>query len=221
MAKLHEAFAVRHRPVRLSGAISGRCSPSSVTNNAMCWSMWCGWGGAGTLVWRRAAKRNSSLALALLGDPDALLICNGYKDTRYLETAILARRLGRRPLVVIEQPNEVDGLMACSRQLGMAPLMGVRAKLSAQGTGRWGSSSGDGRQVRALCSGFTGYCQRPAGRGTAGGVAASPCAYRQPDQRYCGAQRGSPGDGAALCAVGGPGGAHGLSGRGGRIGGGL
>ena len=90
------------------------------------------------------SKAELLVALALLGDPDALLICNGYKDTRYLETAILARRLGRRPLVVIEQLNEVDGLMACSRHLGMAPLMGVRAKLSAQGTGRWGSSSGDG-----------------------------------------------------------------------------
>ena len=90
------------------------------------------------------SKAELLIALALLDDPDALLICNGYKDTRYLETAILARRLGRRPLVVIEQPNEVPCLMACSRQLGMAPLMGVRAKLSVQGIGRWGASSGDG-----------------------------------------------------------------------------
>ncbi len=90
------------------------------------------------------SKAELLIALALLDDPDALLICNGYKDTRYLETAILARRLGRRPLVVIEQPNEAHGLVACSRRLGMAPLMGVRAKLSAQGSGRWGSSSGDG-----------------------------------------------------------------------------
>ena len=90
------------------------------------------------------SKAELLIALALLDDPDALLICNGYKDTRYLETAILARRLGRRSLVVIEQANEVDGLMACSRRLGMAPLMGVRAKLSVQGIGRWGSSSGDG-----------------------------------------------------------------------------
>ncbi|KKZ13187.1 MAG: arginine decarboxylase [Candidatus Synechococcus spongiarum SP3] len=90
------------------------------------------------------SKAELLIALALLDDPDALLVCNGYKDTRYLETAILARRLGRCPLVVIEQANEVDGLVACSRQLGMAPLMGVRAKLSVQGIGRWGSSSGDG-----------------------------------------------------------------------------
>ncbi|MDE0647364.1 MAG: biosynthetic arginine decarboxylase [Synechococcus sp. SB0668_bin_13] len=90
------------------------------------------------------SKAELLIALALLDNPDALLICNGYKDTRYLETAILARRLGRRPLVVIEQASEVDDLTACSRQLGMAPLMGVRAKLSVQGIGRWGSSSGDG-----------------------------------------------------------------------------
>lgn len=90
------------------------------------------------------SKAELLVALGLLDDPDALLVCNGYKDTRYLETAILARRLRRRPLVVIEQPDEVDGLLACSRRLGMTPLMGVRAKLSVQGSGRWGGSSGDG-----------------------------------------------------------------------------
>ena len=100
--------------------------------------MWCGWGRRWNFGLEAGSKAELLIALALLDDPDALLICNGYKDTRYLETAILARRLGRRPLVVIEQPNEAHGLVACSRRLGMAPLMGVRAKLSAQGSGRWG-----------------------------------------------------------------------------------
>ncbi len=90
------------------------------------------------------SKAELLVALALLDDPDALLICNGYKDNRYLETAILARRLGRRPLAVIEQPHEVHDLIACSQRLGMTPLMGVRAKLSVPSMGRWGTSSGDG-----------------------------------------------------------------------------
>ena len=89
------------------------------------------------------SKAELLIALSLLDDPEALLICNGYKDQRYIETAILARRLGRQPVVVIEQPDEVDRIITASHDLGAAPLIGIRAKLSARSTGRWGSSVGD------------------------------------------------------------------------------
>ena len=90
------------------------------------------------------SKAELLIALALLDDPEALLICNGYKDRRYIETAILARRLGRQPVVVIEQADEVERIISASRELGAAPLIGVRAKLGARSTGRWGSSVGEG-----------------------------------------------------------------------------
>jgi arginine decarboxylase len=89
------------------------------------------------------SKAELLIALSMLDDPDALLICNGYKDHRYIETAILARRLGRKPVVVIEQADEVERIIAASRELGAAPLIGIRAKLSTRSTGRWGSSVGD------------------------------------------------------------------------------
>ena len=89
------------------------------------------------------SKAELLIALSLLDDPDALLICNGYKDRLYIETAILARRLGRQPVVVIEQPDEVDRIIEASGSLGAAPYIGVRAKLSSRSTGRWGSSVGD------------------------------------------------------------------------------
>ncbi len=89
------------------------------------------------------SKAELLIALSLLDDPEALLICNGYKDHRYIETAILARRLGRRPVVVIEQADEVGRIIAASRELGAAPLIGIRAKLSARSAGRWGSSVGE------------------------------------------------------------------------------
>ena len=89
------------------------------------------------------SKAELLIALSLLDDLDALLICNGYKDRLYIETAILARRLGRQPVVVIEQPDEVDRIIEASGNLGAAPFIGVRAKLSSRSTGRWGSSVGD------------------------------------------------------------------------------
>ena len=89
------------------------------------------------------SKAELLIALSLIDDPEALLICNGYKDRRYIETATLARRLGRQPVVVIEQADEVERIIDASRDLGAAPLIGIRAKLSSRSTGRWGSSVGE------------------------------------------------------------------------------
>jgi arginine decarboxylase len=89
------------------------------------------------------SKAELLIALSLIDDPEALLICNGYKDQRYIETAILARRLGRQPVVVIEQADEVERIIAASQALGAAPFIGIRAKLSSRSTGRWGSSVGE------------------------------------------------------------------------------
>ena len=89
------------------------------------------------------SKAELLIALSLIEDPEALLICNGYKDRRYIETAILARRLGRRPVVVIEQADEVERIIRASQELGAAPFIGIRAKLASRSTGRWGSSVGE------------------------------------------------------------------------------
>lgn len=89
------------------------------------------------------SKPELMIALALLKTPGALLTCNGYKDREYIETAMLARRLGQTPIIVLEQIEEVDLVIEASRKLGVQPILGVRAKLSAKGIGRWGTSAGD------------------------------------------------------------------------------
>lgn len=72
-----------------------------------------------------------------------LLICNGYKDKEYIETALLAMRLGQKPIIVIEQLEELTLTLEISRQLDIKPILGVRAKLNTRGVGRWGNSTGD------------------------------------------------------------------------------
>jgi arginine decarboxylase len=89
------------------------------------------------------SKPELMIALAMLDTLGALLICNGYKDQEYIETAMLAQRLGQTPIIVLEQIEEVDLVIASARNLGIKPILGVRAKLSTQGMGRWGTSSGD------------------------------------------------------------------------------
>ncbi len=89
------------------------------------------------------SKPELMIALATLKTPGALLICNGYKDREYIETAMLATRLGQTPIIVLEQIEEVELAIAASKKLGIQPILGVRAKLSARGIGRWGTSAGD------------------------------------------------------------------------------
>ncbi len=74
---------------------------------------------------------------------DPLLICNGYKDREYIETALIARKLGQKTIIVIEQIEELYLAIDSSKKLGIEPILGVRAKLTAKGSGRWGISTGD------------------------------------------------------------------------------
>ncbi|WP_404788662.1 biosynthetic arginine decarboxylase [Altericista sp. CCNU0014] len=89
------------------------------------------------------SKPELMITLAMLDTPGALLICNGYKDREYIEAAILAQRLGQKCIIVLEQVEEVDLVIESSRKLGIAPIVGLRAKLTATGEGRWGTSAGD------------------------------------------------------------------------------
>jgi arginine decarboxylase len=89
------------------------------------------------------SKPELLIALATLNNPDALIICNGYKDREYIETAMLSQRLGQTPIIVLEQLDEVALVIAASHHLNIRPMLGVRAKLSSKGIGRWGGSAGD------------------------------------------------------------------------------
>jgi arginine decarboxylase len=89
------------------------------------------------------SKPELMIALATLKTDGALLICNGHKDREYIETALLSMRLGQKPIIVIEQLEEVQLVIDISAKLGIEPIVGVRAKLSTKGSGRWGESTGD------------------------------------------------------------------------------
>jgi arginine decarboxylase len=89
------------------------------------------------------SKPELMIALATLDTPGALLICNGYKDKEYIETAMLSQRLGQTPIIVLEQLEEVELVVAARQRLGIEPILGVRAKLTTKGIGHWGVSAGD------------------------------------------------------------------------------
>jgi arginine decarboxylase len=81
--------------------------------------------------------------MAMVEDPEALIVCNGYKDSEYVETALLASKLGRRVVLVVEKFSELPLIAEISRRTGVAPMIGARARLATRGAGHWEGSGGD------------------------------------------------------------------------------
>ncbi|NDV62730.1 biosynthetic arginine decarboxylase [Puniceicoccales bacterium CK1056] len=82
-------------------------------------------------------------AMAFLNDPEALLICNGYKDEEFIDLGLSARKLGINCIFVIETVQEVQLILKRSEKLGIRPVLGLRMKLSSSGSGHWKESGGD------------------------------------------------------------------------------
>ena len=82
-------------------------------------------------------------ALAHMHDPEAYLICNGYKDEEFIDLALQSQKMGLRIMLVLEMPSELDLILARSRKLGILPNLGVRVRLSTKGSGHWQDSAGD------------------------------------------------------------------------------
>lgn len=81
--------------------------------------------------------------MAMVDDPEALIICNGYKDEEYVETALYASKLGRKVVMVVEKPSELPLIAEVSRKTGIPPRLGMRVRLSTRGAGKWEASGGD------------------------------------------------------------------------------
>lgn len=91
-----------------------------------------------------AGSKGELLAvLALNTNPEALTICNGYKDEEFMKLCLLGRKLDRKVIVVIEKLSELPLLLRIAEEMQVEPMIGLRAKLTTQGTGKWAGSSGD------------------------------------------------------------------------------
>jgi arginine decarboxylase len=81
--------------------------------------------------------------MAMLEDEEALIVCNGYKDEEYIETALLASKLGRKVILVVEKPSELPLIQQLAERTGVRPRIGIRSRLSSRGSGHWEASGGD------------------------------------------------------------------------------
>jgi len=74
---------------------------------------------------------------------DRLVVCNGFKDDSYIEAAMLATKLGRTIVPVVENFSELHLILKNSEKHGVRPRIGVRVKLASEGSGRWRDSAGE------------------------------------------------------------------------------
>jgi arginine decarboxylase len=75
--------------------------------------------------------------------PDRLIVCNGFKDDSYLEAVIIATKLGRTIIPVVENFSELPAILRIAEKYNVRPKIGVRVKLASEGSGKWRESAGD------------------------------------------------------------------------------
>lgn len=88
------------------------------------------------------SKPELHAVLANMDNPEALIICNGYKDEDFIELALLAQKMGKNIFIVVEKMNELHLVVELSRRIGVRPNIGIRIKLASNGSGKWEESGG-------------------------------------------------------------------------------
>jgi arginine decarboxylase len=110
------------------------------------------------------SKPELLIALSAISDPNGLIICNGYKDRKYIETALLSQRFGKTVIVVLERIEELQFVLDAAEKTGIRPMLGVRGKLSSRGIGRWKDSAGDRAKFGLTASEIVEVCDQLGGR---------------------------------------------------------
>ena len=81
--------------------------------------------------------------LALQSQLGSLIVCNGYKDASFIRMALLGTKLGKKVIMVVEKLEELRQIISVSKQLGVEPSIGIRARLLSKGGGKWAESAGE------------------------------------------------------------------------------
>ncbi len=89
-----------------------------------------------------AGSKPELLAVIAVTNNETPIVCNGFKDVEFIETALSALKIGRNITIVVEKPKELDLIISAAKRLDVRPQIGMRVKLSSRGSGRWQGSGG-------------------------------------------------------------------------------
>ena len=76
-------------------------------------------------------------------DPEAYIVCNGYKDEEFIDLALYAQKMGLQVIMLLEMPTELSLILKRAKLMGVRPTLGVRFRLSTESAGHWAGSGGD------------------------------------------------------------------------------
>jgi arginine decarboxylase len=88
------------------------------------------------------SKPELMAVLALTNGSDTPIICNGFKDDEYIKMVVMAKKIGKNIIPVVEKFTELELLVKYMDELGVRQPLGIRVKLSSRGSGRWKGSAG-------------------------------------------------------------------------------
>ena len=100
------------------------------------------WGQLHRFGLEAGSKPELLITLAMMDTPDALIVCNGFKDPEYIEMALLSQKIGRNTFIVVDRMSELRMIIDASKKLNIRPKIGLRVKLNTQGSGRWAETAG-------------------------------------------------------------------------------
>ena len=89
-----------------------------------------------------AGSKPELLAVVAMADQTMPIICNGFKDAEFIEMALLAQKVGKQAIPVVEKYTELELVLKYAEKLNVRPQIGMRVKLAAKGSGRWQASGG-------------------------------------------------------------------------------
>ncbi|MEG1552483.1 MAG: biosynthetic arginine decarboxylase [Kiritimatiellia bacterium] len=89
------------------------------------------------------SKAELIAALAYMHDPEAYIVCNGYKDEEFVRLALSSLKMGLQTMLVLESLEELDIILTVAEELKVKPRIGIRVKLSSKVGGKWSESGGD------------------------------------------------------------------------------
>jgi arginine decarboxylase len=89
-----------------------------------------------------AGSKPELLAVVAMAGNDVPIICNGFKDAEFIEMAMLAQKIGRKIIPVVEKYTELQLILHYAQKVGVRPQFGIRVKLASRSTGRWQGSGG-------------------------------------------------------------------------------
>jgi arginine decarboxylase len=142
VVELHEAFRKAMAEYSYKGDYRG-VYPIKVNQHRYVVEEICQFGRPYHYGLEAGSKPELLAVMGILDDEDALIICNGYKDEEYIETALMCSKLGRKVIIVVEKYSELELIANTARKIGVKPRIGMRVKLASKGSGRWEASGGD------------------------------------------------------------------------------